>query len=153
MVCFKVAKMIGSISGREVTSVEEWKKWELRKLGKWEIEIWCGEVSRDTPSVQIYQKKILVHENRHDKRHKYVEMWGQENDNQDERSYSLRTHMERNQNPTNEHDMEADTESKDTQIYAENYNQEYDEKDTQTWTFFRIGVGIRLKRYTKDSNA
>jgi hypothetical protein len=61
--------------------------------------------------------------------------------------------MERNQNPTNEHDMEADTESKDTQIYAENYNQEYDEKDTQTWTFFRIGVGIRLKRYTEDSNA
>jgi len=47
-------------------------------------------------------------------------MWDQDNDNQDERSYSLRTHMERNKNPTYEHDMETDMKSKDTLMYVEN---------------------------------
>jgi hypothetical protein len=41
-------------------------------------------------------------------------MWGQDNNNQDESSYSLRTHMERNENPIYEYDMDAEMESKDT---------------------------------------
>jgi hypothetical protein len=63
-------------------------------------------------------KGTLVHENEYDEetfgKRKYVEMWGQDNNNQDESSYSLRTHMERNENPIYEYDMDAEMESKDT---------------------------------------
>ena len=76
----------------------------------------------DMSYVQICQKKILVHENIHDKRHKYIKIWGQENDKQDERSYILRTYMKGNKNPTYEHNMEADTKIKNTQINIENHN-------------------------------
>ena len=122
-------------NGREVANVKEWKSGELSKLGKWVVGIWCGEVLRDIQSVQICQKKINVHENGHDKWHKYVEMWGQENDNQDKRSYCLKTHMKGTyflgqENQTSKR-VGIDTKSKDTQIYTENHNQEYDEKDTQ----------------------
>jgi hypothetical protein len=48
----------------------------------------------------------------------------QDNDNQDEMSYILRTHMVKNGNPICEHGMDTRRENKDTQKYAENYNQE-----------------------------
>jgi hypothetical protein len=64
-------------------------------------------------------------------------MLNQDNDNQDEMSYTLRTKMGRNENPICEHDMDAKGENKDTQKYTENYNQEYDETDTQMEIYFR----------------
>jgi hypothetical protein len=48
-------------------------------------------------------------------------MLNQDNDNQDEMNYTLRTHMERNGNPICEHDMDAKRRNKDTQKVAENY--------------------------------
>jgi len=71
-------------------------------------------------SVQNSQKKRHLHENEHNRRHKYVEMLNQDSDNQDEMSYTLRTHMERNENPICEHDKDAKGENKDTQKYVEN---------------------------------
>jgi hypothetical protein len=38
----------------------------------------------------IYQKKTLVHENKHDEKYKFIEMRGQDNNNLDKRSYSLK---------------------------------------------------------------
>jgi hypothetical protein len=52
-------------------------------------------------------------------------MLNQDSDNQDE-NYILRTHMEMNGNPTYEHVMDAKKENKDTQKHVENHNQEYD---------------------------
>jgi len=77
--------------------------------------------------IQNSQKERHFHENKHDGRHKYDEKLNQDNDNQDEMSYILRTHMVKNINPICEHGMDARKENKDTQKYAENYNQEYDE--------------------------
>jgi hypothetical protein len=57
-------------------------------------------------------------------------MLNQDSDNQDEKSYNLRTHMEMNENPIYKHDMNAKMKSKDTQKYVENHNQEYDETNT-----------------------
>ena len=122
MVCLKVVETVGNMGSKEVAGVGVWKNGELSKLSKWIVGIWCGEVLGDMSSVQICQKKIFVHENIHDKRHKYIKIWGQENDKQDERSYILRTHMKGNKNPTYEHDMEADTKIKNTQIDIENHN-------------------------------
>jgi hypothetical protein len=45
-------------------------------------------------SVQNLQKKRYFHENKHDRRHKYDEKLNQDNDNQDEISYILRTYGE-----------------------------------------------------------
>jgi len=42
-------------------------------------------------------------------------MLNQDNDNQDEMSYILRTHMKKNENPICEHGMDAKRENKDTQ--------------------------------------
>jgi hypothetical protein len=53
---------------------------------------------------------------------KYNEMLNQDNDNQDEMSYTLRTHMKRNRNPICDYDMDAKRENKDIQKYVENYN-------------------------------
>jgi hypothetical protein len=47
------------------------------------------------------------HENKHDGKHIYVETLNQDNDNQDERNYILRTHMKRNRNSTYEHGIDA----------------------------------------------
>ena len=58
-------------------------------------------------SVQILKKETHLHENKHDGRHIYVEMLNRDNDNQNERNYNLRTHMEMNGNPTYKHDMDA----------------------------------------------
>jgi hypothetical protein len=44
--------------------------------------------------------------------------------------------MEKNENPICEHGMDAKRENKDTQKYAENYNQKYDETNTQTEIYF-----------------
>lgn len=44
--------------------------------------------------------------------------------------------MKGNKNPTYKHNKEADTKIKNTQINIENHKQEYDEKDTQTRTYF-----------------
>jgi hypothetical protein len=64
-------------------------------------------------------------------------MLNQENDNQDGMSYILRTHMEKNRNPICEHGMDKKKKgNKDTQKYAENYNQEYDKTDTQMKIYF-----------------
>jgi len=87
-------------------------------------------------SVQISQKERHFHENEHDERHKYDDKLNQDNDNQDEMSYILRTHMVKNGNPIYEHGMDTRRENKDTQKYAENYNKEYDETDTQTEIYF-----------------
>jgi hypothetical protein len=46
--------------------------------------------------------------------------------NQDEKNYTLRTHMEMNRNPTYEHGMDPKKENRDTQKYVENHNQVYD---------------------------
>jgi hypothetical protein len=83
-------------------------------------------------SVQSSQTEKHFHENEHDGRHKYDEKQNEDNDNQDEMSYILRTHMENNENPICELGMDAKRENKGTQKYAENYNQEYDETNTQT---------------------
>jgi hypothetical protein len=66
------------------------------------------------------------HENKHDGKHIYVETLNQDNDNQDERNYILRTHMKRNINSTYEHGIDAKKKKKnrDTQKYIENHNQE-----------------------------
>jgi hypothetical protein len=64
-------------------------------------------------SVQNSQKERRLHENEHDERHKYVEMLNQDSDNQEEMSYTLRTHMERNINPICEHDIDAKRGNKD----------------------------------------
>jgi hypothetical protein len=77
-------------------------------------------------SVQILQKETYLHENEHDGRHKYIEMLNQDSDNQDEKNYILRTHIEMNGNPTNEHGMDTKKENKDNQKHVENHNQEYD---------------------------
>jgi hypothetical protein len=87
-------------------------------------------------SVQSSQKERHFHENEHDERHKYDDKLNQDNDNQDEMSYILRTHMVKNGNPIYEHGMDTRRENKDTQKYAENYNKEYDETDTQTEIYF-----------------
>jgi hypothetical protein len=63
-------------------------------------------------------------------------MLNQDSDNQDQMSYTLIKYMERNRNPICEHGMDSKRENKDTQKYAENYNQEYDETDTQTKIYF-----------------
>jgi len=64
-------------------------------------------------------------------------MLNQDNDNQVEMSYTLRTHMEKNENLICEHDIDAKGGNIDTQKYVENYNQEYDETDTQMEIYFR----------------
>jgi hypothetical protein len=87
-------------------------------------------------SIQNSQKKRHFHENKHDRRHKYDKKLNQDNDNQDEMSYILKTHTEKNKNPICEHGMDAKRENKGTQKYAKNYNQEYDETDTQTEIYF-----------------
>jgi hypothetical protein len=69
-------------------------------------------------SVQSSQKERYFHENEHDERHKYDDKLNQDNDNQDEMSYILRTHMVKNRNPIYEHGMDTRRENKDTQKYA-----------------------------------
>ena len=88
-------------------------------------------------AVQNSQKERYFYKNEHDGRHKYDEMLNQDNDNQDEMSYILRTHMENNRNPICEHGMDPERENKDTQKYAKNSNKEYDEIDTQTEIYFK----------------
>jgi hypothetical protein len=66
-------------------------------------------------SIQNSQKGRHLYENEHDERHKYIEMLNKDNDNQDEMSYTLRPHMERNGNPICERDMDAKRGNKDTQ--------------------------------------
>ena len=61
----------------------------------------------------------------------------QDNNNQDEKNYILRTQVERNENPTYKHDMDVKMENKDTQRYTRSYNYEYDETDTKTKIYFR----------------
>jgi hypothetical protein len=63
-------------------------------------------------------------------------MLNQDNDNQDDMSYILRTHMERTENLIYEHDIDSKRENKDTQKYIENYNQEYDKTDTQMEIYY-----------------
>jgi hypothetical protein len=58
-------------------------------------------------SLQNLLKETHLHENKHDEIHKYVEMLSEDNNNQNEKNYILRTHMERNENPTYKHDMDA----------------------------------------------
>jgi hypothetical protein len=58
-------------------------------------------------------RKKRVHENEHE-RYKCIEMWCQDNDNQDEKSYTLKTHMERNESLIYDYDMDAKTENKGT---------------------------------------
>jgi len=65
-------------------------------------------------SIQNMQKEAHFYENEHDERHKYIEMLNQDSDKKDERNYILRTHMEMNENPTYEHDMDAKKGNKDT---------------------------------------
>jgi hypothetical protein len=65
-----------------------------------------------------------VHENRHDERYKCVEMQCQNIDNQGERSCNQETHMERNENPIYDCYMDIKRESRDTQMYVKNDNQE-----------------------------
>jgi hypothetical protein len=60
------------------------------------------------------QKEAYFYENEHDERHKYIEMLNQDSDKKDKRNYILRTHMEMNENPTYEHDMDAKKGNKDT---------------------------------------
>jgi hypothetical protein len=76
--------------------------------------------------VQNLQMETHFHENENDGRRIYVEMLNQDNDNQDERNYTLRTHIEMNRNPTYEHGMDIKKENRDTQKYIENHNQDYD---------------------------
>ena len=47
-------------------------------------------------SIQNSQKERQFHENEHDGRYKYDEKLNQDNDNQDEMSYNLRTYMVKN---------------------------------------------------------
>jgi len=63
-------------------------------------------------------------------------MLNQDNDNKDEMSYTLRTHMERNENLIYEYDIDAKRGNKNTQKHVENYNKEYDETDTQMEIYF-----------------
>ena len=86
--------------------------------------------------VQTSQKERQFHENEHDGRHKYDEILNQDNDNQDEMSYNLKTHKEKTRNLICEHDMDAKRGNKDTQKYVGSYNQEGDEIDTQTEIYF-----------------
>jgi len=51
-------------------------------------------------------------------------------------NYTLKKHIERNGNPIYEHDMDAKRGNKNTQKFAENYNLEFDEIDTQQWFIF-----------------
>jgi hypothetical protein len=87
-------------------------------------------------SVQNLQKKRYFHKNEHDEIHKYDEMLNQDNDNQDKMSYILRTQMEKNGNLICKHVMSAKRKNKDTQKYAENYNQKCDKKNTHTEIYF-----------------
>jgi hypothetical protein len=64
--------------------------------------------------IQILQKETHLHETGYYQRQKHVEMLNQDNDNQDERSYNLRTHMEMNKNPTYGHDMDVKRKTNDT---------------------------------------
>jgi hypothetical protein len=61
--------------------------------------------------------------------------------------------VERNENPTYEHDMDVKMENKDTQRYTRSYNYEYDETNTNKNLFSRTRVSMRLIRYTNDSKA
>jgi hypothetical protein len=93
-------------------------------------------VLRYVLSIQSLQKERQFHENKHDGRHKYDKKLNQGNNNQDEMSYNLRTHMVKNGNPICEHGMDARKENKDTQKYAESYNQEYNKTNTQMEIYF-----------------
>jgi len=64
-------------------------------------------VQVDMLSVQNSRKEKHLPKNKQDARHKYVEMLNQDNNNQDEKRYILKTHMERNENLTCEHDIDA----------------------------------------------
>ena len=81
--------------------------------------------------VQTFEKERHIHENKHDGRHRHDQTLNQDTDNQDETSYSLKTHKEKTENLIYEHDMDVKMENKDTQKCVENYNQECDETDTQ----------------------
>jgi len=74
----------------------------------WVVREWLEVVL----AVQNMQKKTHFHENEHDGRHIYRR--NRDNDNQDARNYNLRTHKEMNENPTYEHDTDAETKKKKT---------------------------------------
>jgi hypothetical protein len=65
---------------------------------------------------QNSQKEKCFHKNEHDVKHKYDEMLNQDNDNQDEMSYILRTQMENNKNPICEHGMDAKIEKRHPKV-------------------------------------
>jgi len=103
-------------------------------------------------SIQICQKEKHVYENGHDGRYKCVEMLCQNNDNQDEKSYSLKTHMERNKSLIYDYDRDAEMKKKDTQTYTINDNQETIEKtikrrfiieDNSRHLIFKINEGFK----------
>jgi hypothetical protein len=73
--------------------------------------------------VQIYQKEKDVHKNEHDERYKCAEMRYQDNDNKDEKSYTLKTHMERNENLIYDYDRDAEMEKNDNLETVEKDNQ------------------------------
>ena len=64
--------------------------------------------------IQNLQKETYFYENEHNERHKYIETLNQDDNKKDERNYILRTHMEMNENPTYEHDMDAKKKNRDT---------------------------------------
>jgi len=55
----------------------------------------------------------------------------QDNNNQDEKSYTLKTHMERNESLIYDYDMDTETENKGTWTFAKNDNLETVEKENQ----------------------
>jgi hypothetical protein len=73
-----------------------------------------------------------VHGNGHDGKYKCGEMQCQNIDNQGARNCNQRTHMERNENPIYDYYMDVEKESRDTQKYAKNDNQETVETNNQT---------------------
>ena len=60
----------------------------------------------------------------------------QDNDNQGEKSYSLRTHIEMNKNLIYYYDMDAETKNKDTQMYVKKHNQKNVVKGNQKETYY-----------------
>ena len=111
------------------------------RFGKEEAETRKGDAMMEDRQVEWGEPGVLLpvqtfYENEHDGRHRHDQTLNQDIDNQDETSYSLKTHKEKTENLIYEHDIDVKMENKDTQMSVESYNQECDETDTHEEIYF-----------------
>ena len=81
-----------------------------------------GQSQRWQKHVQFQEREKTVHENGHDGRCRHDQKTSQDNNNLDDMSYTLETHMEQNKSLTYEHYMGEEKENIDIKKCAGNYN-------------------------------